>query len=186
MSLFLRVLCCLAAFTVLASFLAFSVVAQEYSTQYPDVYNSGSPYWVQCTIEGMGEYVIVLDPNINPQSFGFDAPTGYNLINNTGSTIYGRAYDINSYAGYNARWVSFYKLQLQNGATSYGQATWVDYNITNITGTTLDLVDHYGGRENDMYKYDLERPELLVVIALVIIVFVLVYQFHFKSRLMRM
>lgn len=181
-----RVMSCLAAFVLLVSSLVLSAAAKEYNTEYPDVYNSGSPYWIECNIDGLGNYVIVLDPNINPQSFGFDAPTGYNLINNTGSTIYGRAYNRGSSTAYNARWSSFYKLQLQTGATSYGQYTWEDYNIAEITGTTLDLIDHYGGRENDMYKYDLERPELLVVIILVVIVFVLVYQFHFKSRLMRM
>ena len=139
--------CAACMLTVCAS--GATVSAQEYSTEYPNVYNSGSPYWIECTIEGMGDFVIVLDPNTHPQSFGFDGPTGYNLINNTGSVISGRAYDLNSSAGYNARWHSFYKLQLQNGATSYGQATWVDYNITDIRGTTLDLVDYHGERGND-------------------------------------
>lgn len=128
-----------------------TVSAQEYSTEYPDIYNSGSPLWIHCEIEGMGEYLIVIDPNTNPQAFGFDAPTGYNLINNTGSTIYGRAYNMSTNASYSACFYSYYCLSLKTGYGNNGQLTSYEaYKITNIYGTTLDLIDYHGDRGNDV------------------------------------
>lgn len=171
---------------LLCSVLCLSASADTYSTQYPNIYNSGSPVWLHCQIDGMGEYVIVIDPKTNLQSFGFDGPDRYNLINNTGSTIYGRAYDIDSSTAYNARWTSFYKLQLQTGTSTYGQSAYEDYDITAIYGTTLDLIDYNGTRGNDAYKYDIEDPDRVLIITVVVLIFVLVYQFHFKSRLMRL
>lgn len=173
---------------LLCSVLCFNASAENYSSTYPDIFNSGGPLWVYCNIEGMGDYCIVVDPNTNVQAFGFDAPTGYNLINNTGSTIYGRAYSVNSSTGYNARWASFYKLQLQTGTTSYGQTAWEDYNITKIYGTTFNLIDYHGSRGNDDFKYNMtENNAFLIISACVVaIVFLLVCSLVFKPRLFRM
>lgn len=138
-------------FTMLLMVLPIAASAEDYSRDYPNIYNSGSPLWIHCEIQGMGEYVIVLDPNTNINAFGFDGPHSYNLINNTGSTIYGRAYDVNSSTAYNARWTSFYKLQLQTGTNQYGQISYEDYNIIKIYGTTMNLIDLNGDRGNDYY-----------------------------------
>ena len=181
-SVFLVVVALLVCFALPAS-------AQKYSTDYPQIGNSGSPYWIHCEIRDMGDFLIVLDPNINPQSFGFDTPkNGYNLINNTGSVIKGRAYSTSgSNAAYLVQFPSYYRITMQTGYDAKGQQTvYEDHKILNIYGTSLDLIDYTGDRGNDAFKYDLERPELVTVIVLVIIVFVLVYQFHFKSRLFRM
>ncbi len=171
--------------TILAAFLAictpFIAFAEDYSLEYPDIYNSGSPVWLHCEIDGMGEYVIVLDPKTDLQSFGFDGPSGYNLINNTGSTIYGRAYDVESDAGYNARWSSFYKLQLQTGTSSYGQVSYEDYNITKIYGTTLDLIDHHHGRQNDYYNgLSIDNRQLILVIIAAGLIITLLNFFLFR------
>ncbi len=182
-SLFTALMCVL-----LFSAFCFGVSAEEYSTEYPDIYNSGSPVWLHCEISGMGEYVIVLDPRTDLQSFGFDGPDGYNLINNTGSTIYGRAYNLKSDAAYNARWSSFYKLQLQTGTSSYGSTAYEDYNITKIYGTSLDLVDYHGGRQNDMYKHDMSEQESRVFLCVVVtcILVVSVVAILLKPRALRM
>lgn len=172
---------------VLASMFVVPVSAAEYSTEYPSdfSYNSGSPVWIHCMLNLYGDVLIVLDARTDLQSFGFDSPSGYNLINNTGSTISARCYQGNSSVA--ARWTSFYKLQLQTGETSYGQTSWEDYDIVKIYGTSLDLVDYTDrDRGNDYYDHDLDDPSLIIVILLVIIAVIFVYQFHFKSRLMRL
>lgn len=183
--MFKRVFAVFMTVVLLCSMLVTSASARTYSTEYPNVFNSGSPVWFQCQVQGYGEYVVILDPNTNLQSFGFDNPTGYNLINNTGSTINGRAYSLTSSGGFIVRFPSYYCMQFRE-AGSTGVYSWEDVVITSISGTTLDLIDYHGDRGNDFYKYELDRPELIIVISLVIIIFVLVYQFHFKSRLMRM
>lgn len=165
-----------------------AVSAEEYSEEYPDVYNSGSPLWLHCQIEGMGEYIIVIDPKTHVSSFGFDGPDGYNLINNTGSTIYGRAYNVKTDEGYNARWSSFYKLQLQTGTTAYGQTSYEDYNITQIYGTTLDLIDYHGDRGNDiltreerMLSYEYLQTFILVVLGLCLFIRP-IFKFTYRQR----
>lgn len=160
---------------------------EDYDTEYPNIFNSGSPLWIHCQIEGMGDYVIVIDPNTNPQSFGFDSPNGYGLINNTGSTIVGRAYSTRSSTGYNARWLSFYKLQLQTGTSAGGQKVYEDYDILQIYGTTLDLIDYNGTRSNDLYKYDLEEREynVIVVSVVCVLLFLFVLFLLAKPRLLR-
>lgn len=125
-----------------------TVSAQTYSTEYPDIFNSGSPLWIQCTVRDYGEYVILLDPNINLQSFGFDSFKGYNLINNTGSTIYGRAYSTTDSSGYMVRFQSYYCMQFGIPGSNVS-STWTDVYITDITGTTLDLIDYHGSRGSD-------------------------------------
>lgn len=168
---------------VLTVFLTFTVSAQVYDMEYPDVYNSGSPYWIECTIQGLGNYVIVLDPRMDPRSFGFDGPNGYNLINNTSSTINGRAYDLDSSLAYNVRWQSFYKLQVQNGTTQYNQPSWQDYNITSITGTTLDLIDYHGDRGNDYYEgLPVEYRDFALVTLCIGVVVALIYRFLRRNR----
>ena len=163
-------------FTLLVMAFPVSASAEEYSRSYPNIYNSGSPLWIHCEIEGKGEYVIVLDPDTNIDAFGFDAPTGYGLINNTANTIVGRAYSVRSSTGYMARWVSFYKLQLQTGTNQYGQATYEDYNITQIYGTTMNLIDLNGDRGNDYYKgLPIEkRTDLIVHISVACVEVILV------------
>ncbi len=166
-----------------------TVSAEEYSTEYPNIYNSGSPLWLHCEIDGMGEYLIVIDPKTHLQSFGFDGPNRYNLINNTGSTINGRAYSVSSDAAYNARWTSFYKLQLQTGTSSYGQLSYEDYDITAIYGTTLDLIDYYGDRGNDNLSREemMEGHEYAQTIILVVLCLCLfmrsIFSFTYRSRL---
>lgn len=180
-----RLLVFISVFVILVSVLTAPVSAQEYSTEYPSVYNSGSPLWIHCNLRDYGDYVILLDPETDLQAFGFDAPTGYNLINNTASTINGRAYATSSTAGYTCRWLTYYCLQFRV-PTSMNGYEWRDVYINDIYGTTMNFVDHVGDRGNDMYKHDLDNPGLIIVIVLVIIAFILVYQFHFKSRLMRL
>lgn len=178
---------CVALLTVAAT--CGTVSAQEYSTEYPDIYNSGSPLWLHCEIQGMGEYLIVIDPNTNPQSFGFDSPTGYNLINNTGGTIYGRAYNLNSNEGFSACWYSYYCLSLKTGTNAYGQVTsYEPYTITAIYGTTLDLIDHVGDRGNDtltreerMLSYAYLETFVLVVIGLCLFIRG-IFKFTYRKR----
>ena len=81
----------LIAFTaILTLVLSVTAAAQPYSREYPDCGNSGSPLWIDCEIEGMGHYVILVDPDTNIDAFGFDTSyVGYNLINNTANTIKG-------------------------------------------------------------------------------------------------
>lgn len=161
---------------------------EDYDTEYPNIFNSGSPLWIHCQIEGMGDYVIVIDPNTNPQSFGFDSPNGYGLINNTGSTIVGRAYSTTSSTGYNARWLSFYKLQLQTGTSVGGQKVYEDYDILQIYGTTLDLIDYNGNRSNDLYKYDIPDRDYNVIVVTAVAMIVLLFALFMliKPRLLRM
>lgn len=155
-----------------------TVSAETYSTEYPDVYNSGSPLWLHCEVAGMGEYIIVIDPNANPQSFGFDAPWGYNLINNTGSNIYARAYNIDTGAGIDARWQPFYTLEFKSGYNNNGvQNVYEPYSITAIYGTTLDLIDHRGDRGNDTlsgeelkFGYEVAQTFVIVVLGLCMLI----------------
>lgn len=167
-------------FTLLLMAFPIAASAKEYSREYPDVYNSGSPLWIHCDISGLGEYVIVLDPKTPIDVFGFDAPTGYNLINNSGSTISARAYSTSSNLAYNARWTSFYKLQLQTGSTQYGQSSYEDYNITYIHGTTMNLIDLHGERGNDYFngfpvEYRFDLIVHIVVACLEVVFFVLLW-----------
>lgn len=178
-------------FAFCCSTLCISVSAETYSRDYPvnASYNSGSPLWLHCRISTLGDVLIIIDPNTNIQSFGFDSPNGYNLINNTGSTIYGRCYVSGTSTGYNARWTSFYKLQLQTGSSNYGQQAYEDYNIYEIYGTTLDLIDYTSAdRGNDYYDNDIPDNEypiivvsLLTFIALAFVAFKLI-----KPRVIRM
>lgn len=160
---------CVALIAVLMISLPLTASAQTYSLEYPSdsSYNSGSPLWLHCRIGTFGEVLIVIDPNTNIQAFGFDSPNGYNLINNTGSTIYGRCYVSGTSTAYNARWTSFYKLQLQTGTSNYGQPSYEDYNIYEIYGTTLDLIDYTDAdRGNDYYKgLNVDYRQLIVVIV---------------------
>lgn len=139
--------------------------AAEYSMEYPAdfSYNSGSPVWLHCNLNLYGDVLIVLDARTDLQSFGFDSPSGMNLINNTGATISARCYRGNSSVA--ARWTSFYKLQLQTGEISYGQSTWEDYDIVKIYGTSLDLIDYTDrDRGNDYYDgLPVEYRDTLVV-----------------------
>ena len=153
-----------------------TVSAQTYSTEYPNVYNSGSPLWVRCTVQGYGEYVVIVDPNTHPQSFGFDNPKGYNLLNNTGSDIYGRAYRLNDETGYLVRFPSFYCMQFKVPGSN-PQNTWFDVYITDISATTLDLVDLNGTRGNDaltrdeeVQGYEAAQTVVLVVLCLCLLI----------------
>lgn len=175
----------LSVFVILVTVLAAPVSAQEYSREYPNVYNSGSTLWIHCDLKDYGDYVILIDPETPIDVFGFDSPNGYNLINNSATTINGRAYHTTSTAGYTCRWLSYYCLQFKVPTSTNGYE-WRDIYINNIYGTTMNFIDYHGERGNDYYKHDLENPSLIVVIVLVIIAFILVYQFHFKSRLMRL
>lgn len=133
-----------------------TVSAQTYSTEYPDIFNSGTPVWLQCTVRGYGDFVILLDPNTHLQSFGFDSFQGYNLINNTGSTINGRAYSLTDSSGYIVRFPSYYCMQFREPGSNVTY-TWTDVYITNITGTTLDLIDYHGSRGSDTLTREEER-----------------------------
>ncbi len=141
---------CVCALTVCAT--CATVSAQDYSTDYPNVYNSGSPLWFRCTVEGRGEYVVLIDPNTNSQSFGFDNPKGYNLINNTGETINGRAYKLNDDTGYLVRFPSYYCMQFKV-ANNNPQYVWEDVYITDITASTIDFIDYHGTRGNDNLSF---------------------------------
>lgn len=171
---------------ILAAFLAISapfiVSAEEYSREYPDIFNSGSPLWLHCEISGMGEYLIVIDPNTNLQSFGFDSPKGYNLINNTGTAIYGRAYNMNSNEGYSAVWYSYYCLSLKTGKNAAGAYTsYEPYTITKIYGTTLDLIDYVGDRGNDYYDgLTIDNRQLILVIISAGVIVTLLNFFLFR------
>lgn len=171
---------------LLCCMMCLPAAAQTYSDEYPALYNSGSPVWLSCTISGYGDFCIVLPPSTDLQSFGFDAPTGYNLINNTAGYINGKAYKLDSDESYLCRWGSFDCLYLrlsEDYSTSY---SYTPVTITAIEGTTLDLIDYTGDRGNDAFKYELQDPDHVLVIAVVVLIFILVYQFHFKSRLMRL
>ena len=149
-----------------------TVSAQTYSTDYPHVFNSGSPLWFRCTVQGYGEYVVLIDPDTNPQSFGFDNPKGYNLLNNTGSTINGRAYRLNDETGYLVRFPSYYCMQFKLPGSN-PQNTWFDVYITDISATTLDLIDFNGTRGNDtltreeeVQGYEAAQTIVIVVLCL--------------------
>lgn len=174
---------------IIASMLCIGVSAREYNTEYPSnaSYNSGSPVWLHCMLNLYGDVLIVLDAKTDLRSFGFDSPNGFNLINNTGSTISARCYQGNSSVA--ARWTSFYKLQLQTGETSYGQSTWEDYDIVKIYGTSLDLIDYTDAdRGNDLYDHDMSFSDMsiFVCMSLVIIIVLLVVRMLFKPRMIRM
>ena len=175
------------AVVVLCASLCVGASAQTYDTTYPDVFNSGSPLWFTCTVEGKGEYVVLIDPNINPQSFAFDNTKGYNLINNTGGYIYGRAYDLHSSGGFLVRFPSYYCMQFKV-ASSNPTYTWEDVYITDIMGSTLDFIDYHGTRGNDLYKNDIpDRQVNIIVCALLLaIVLLLVISLVFKPKLFRM
>lgn len=179
-SVFVAVLVLCVSFCVVAS-------AQTYDTEYPNVFNSGSPLWFQCTVEGKGEFVILIDPNTNPQAFGFDKPNAYNLINNTGSTINGRAYKLDDNTGYIVRFPSYYCMQFREPGSGVAY-TWEDVYITNISGSTLDFVDYHGTRGNDLYKNDIpDRQVNIIVCALLLaVVLLLVISLVFKPKLFRM
>lgn len=175
------------AVVVLCSSLCLVVSAQTYSTDYPNVFNSGSPLWFTCTVQGRGEFVVLLDPDTNPQSFGFDNPKGYNLINNTGKTIDGRAYKLDDNTGFLVRFPSYYCMQFKvpNNNPTY---TWEDVFITNISASTLDFVDFNGTRGNDLYLNDIpdRQTNIIVCASLLIIAFLLVISLVFKPKLFRM
>ena len=150
-----------------------SVSAQTYATEYPDVYNSGSPLWFTCEVKNRGNFVVLIDPNTNLQSFGFDGERGYNLINNTGETIYGRAYDLESSNGYLVRFPSYYCMQFKvpNNDPQY---TWQDVYINNITGTTLDFIDYHGTRGNDNLQYTTDQ-KISIIIFVAFVLGIMVY-----------
>lgn len=175
---------------IIASMLCIGVSAREYSREYPAdaSYNSGGPVWIHCNLQRMGEVLIILDPDTNLQSFGFDSPNGYNLINNTSSTIKGRAYPVGGNTSYPAQFPSFYMLQLQTGVGAAGNKFYEDYLVTDILGTTLDLIDYTGDRDSDFYDYFLSVSEgfIFVSVALLIIIVLMVVRMFFKSRVLRL
>lgn len=131
-----------------------SVSAQEYNMKYPSnlSHNSGAPIWIHARVERLGEVLVILDPDTDLQSFGFDSPYGYNLINNTSQAIKGRMYVAGSSTSYAAQFPSFYMLQAQTGTNAGGQKFYEDYFILDIIGTTLDPVDFTNAdRDNDYY-----------------------------------
>lgn len=165
------------AFTaILMLVLTVSASAQPYSREYPDVFNSGSPLWFQCTVQGKGEFIILIDPNTNISSFGFDGTRGYNLINNTGETINGRAYDINSSGGYIVRFPSYYCMQFRSPGSNPSNV-WEDVYITNISGTTLNLIDYHGDRGNDYFDgFSIDHRELIIALLISGVVLMLVWR----------
>lgn len=175
---------------LLCGMLCIGASAQTYSSEYPLIGNSGSPYWLHCEIEDRGEFVILLDPNTNPQAFGFDTQTnGYNLINNTGSTVYGIAYGVTNGVRCLIRFPSYYCLTMRLGYdTSGNQTQYVEAKITQIYGTTLDLIDYTGDRGNDLYKNDIpeNQSRIFVSACLVAILVLLVISLVFKPKLFRM
>lgn len=186
-----KFLCVFVSVVTLCSLLCVGASAQTYSTNYPSCGNSGSPYWIHCQIRDLGDFLIVLDPNINPQSFGFDTPkTGYNLINNTADVIYGRAYATNgTNTAYLVRFPSYYRITMQTGFDAKGDRTvYEDHKILNIYGTTLDLIDYTGDRDNDLYKHDIpDRQQNIIVVSLLFaVVLLFVISLLFKPRFFRM
>lgn len=173
--------------SALAFVLAFSVLfgvcatcsAQEYARDYPQIGNSGSPYWIDCQISGYGRYCIVLPPTINVNAFGFDFPTGYNLINNSGSVISAKAYKIGSSTeAYLCQWSAYDQLYFRVSNGNYWQ--WQAVTITNIYGTTIDPVDYLSDRGNDYYRgLSLQQRDLVIVLLLAGIV-ILVLSICFK------
>lgn len=147
----------------------FVVQAETYSRDYPSIGNSGSPVWLECEIQGYGRYCIVLPPNTNLYQFGFDAPTGYNLINNSGSTVSGKAYSVNSSStAYLCQWSAYDQLYFRVYSSSQ-YYNWQAVTITKIYGTTLMLVDEVGERQND-YVLLSETDRILIVLLTFIFV----------------
>ncbi len=158
-----------------------SVSAQTYPTEYPNVFNSGSPLWFTCQVEGRGEFVVLIDPNTNPQSFGFDSPKGYNLINNTGENINGRAYKLNNNTGYLVRFPSYYCMQFRE-AGSNNTYVWQDVYINEITAGTLDFIDYNGTRGNDNVQYDISQQlSVLQIIIAVLILLLIIGTFIWRA-----
>lgn len=179
------------AVIVLCASLCVGVSAQTYSTDYPDIGNSGSPYWLHCQIENLGDFCIVLDPNMNPRSFGFDTPrVGYNLINNTSEEIIGRAYATDgTKRAFSVKFPSFYRIQMRTGYNATGQQTiFEDHKIINIYGTSLDLIDYTGSRGNDLYKNDIPDRQVNIIVCALLLVLVLLFVISlvFKPKLFRM
>lgn len=141
-------------------FVAFSVFAvcpwacnaQEYQQVPTEVINnSGANVFTEvwCT---QGHYVLVFPIDTDVKCLAFDGSSGYQLINNTSSTITGYAYHLPVGGGnnYQFRMQSFGNLQFYLPSGQYYH--WVDQSVTWIYATSMDLQDNYNNRGNDYYK----------------------------------
>lgn len=163
-----RVLSVILLVVLLISILSFPVFAQDYTTDYDRIGNSGSPVWVTCNIQGYGWFVIVLPATLDIYSFGFDAPTGYNLINNTASTINGKAYKVlDSNVQYLCRWGSYDQLYFYVPYSSSSGYHYVPVTITEISATTLCPIDYVSDRTNDrlIWKYYFDKYWSVAVVV---------------------
>lgn len=184
-----RVLVFVAALVIavsLCSSFVFQASAETYSRDYPQVGNSGSTVWIDCNIQGYGRYCIVLPSTTPLNIFGFDAPTGYQLINNTNGTVSGYAYGVNGGQRYQCQWSAYDQLYFRVNTTG-SYYSWQPVTITKINGTTLDIIDEIGDRQNDYYKgFAPASRELFAVVFVSVLIVMLIFILisHFRKRVL--